>query len=90
MIPPLKNMQTMHLAQSAIVAFVLIGFYSYPFVTILFGKWPVRPSDLTQPQAGFVEVGWATLLTLFFYTVLIVPFFGGVYESSIGTAFATT
>ena len=68
--------------------FVLIGFYSYPFVTILFGKWPVRPSDLTQPQAGFAELGWASLLTLFFYTVLIVPFWGAVWESGFGTAIA--
>ncbi|MGD0398759.1 MAG: hypothetical protein ABSC04_07585 [Syntrophobacteraceae bacterium] len=85
---PLKTMQGAHIAQSAIVGFVLIGFYTYPFVTILFGKWPVRPSDLTQPQAGCAELGWATLLTIFFYTVLIVPFFGGVLESSFGTAFA--
>ena len=73
-------------AERAIVTFVLIGFYSYPFVTILFGKWPVRPSDLTQPQAGFAELGWASLLTLFFYTILIVPFWGLVWESSFGTA----
>ncbi len=38
--------------ERAVVTFVLIGFFSYPFVTILFGKWPIRPSDLTQPQAG--------------------------------------
>jgi hypothetical protein len=49
-----------------VVTFVLIGFYSYPFVTILFGKWPVRPSDLPQPQAGY-EIGWTSLPTLFFY-----------------------
>ena len=73
-------------AERAIVTFVLIGFYSYPFVTILFGKWPVRPSDLTQPQAGFAEIGWASTLTLFFYTILIVPFWGAVWESSFGTA----
>jgi amino acid transporter, AAT family len=35
-------------AQQAVVTFVLIGFYSYPFVTILFGKWPIRPSNLTH------------------------------------------
>ena len=38
--------------ERAVVTFVLIGFFSYPFVTILFAKWPIRPSDLTQPQAG--------------------------------------
>ena len=63
---PLDSMQASHFAQSAIVAFVLIGFFSYPFVTILFAKWPIRPSNLPQPQAGLAELGWCTLLTLFF------------------------
>jgi len=83
----LEAMQKAHLAQSAIVGFVLIGFYSYPFVTILFGKWPIRPSDLTQPQAGLAEIGWCSLLTLFFYVVLIVPFFGLVFGKVMGTSF---
>jgi amino acid transporter, AAT family len=83
----LEAMQKAHLAQSAIVGFVLIGFYSYPFVTILYGKWPIRPSDLTQPQAGLAEIGWCSMLTLFFYTVLIVPFFGLVYGKVMGTSF---
>ena len=56
----LATMQAKHFAESAVVCFVLIGFYSYPFVTILFGKWPVRPSDLPQPQAGLAEIGWCS------------------------------
>ena len=80
---PLDAMQTGHFAQSAIVAFVLIGFFSYPFVTILFAKWPIRPSNLPQPQAGLAELGWCTLLTLFFFTTLIVPFWGAVFGRSI-------
>lgn len=79
----LEVMKARHYAQSAIVAFVLIGFFSYPFVTILFGKWPIRPSNLPQPQAGFAEIGWCTLLTIFFFTALIVPFWGAVYGRSI-------
>lgn len=75
-------------AERAVVTFVLIGFYSYPFVTILFGKWPIRPSDLPQPQAGLAEIGWTSLLTLFFYTVLIVPFWGLVYGVMFGKSFA--
>ncbi len=78
---------TKHFAQSAVVCFVLIGFYSYPFVTILFGKWPVRPSDLPQPQAGLAEIGWCSMLTLVFYSVLIVPFWGLVFGKSIGNSF---
>ncbi|MCP4114013.1 MAG: hypothetical protein GY737_01175 [Desulfobacteraceae bacterium] len=78
---------TKHFAQSAVVCFVLIGFYSYPFVTILFGKWPVRPSDLPQPQAGLAEIGWCSMLTLVFYSVLIVPFWGLVFGKSIGSSF---
>ena len=73
-------------AERAVVCFVLIGFYSYPFVTILFGKWPVRPSDLTQPQAGLAEIGWASMLTLFFYTILIVPFWGMIWGTVFGSS----
>jgi amino acid transporter, AAT family len=73
--------------ERAVVTFVLIGFYSYPFVTILFGKWPIRPSDLQQPQAGLAEIGWTSLLTLFFYTVLIVPFWGMIYGQVYGSSF---
>ena len=75
-------------AERAVVTFVLIGFYSYPFVTILFGKWPIRPSNLTQPQAGFAEIGWCSMLTMFFYTVLIVPFWGMLWEVNFGKAYA--
>ena len=83
----LATMQAKHFAQSAVVCFVLIGFYSYPFVTILFGKWPVRPSDLPQPQAGLLEIAWCSLWTLFFYTTLIVPFWGLVFGTSLGSSF---
>lgn len=84
----LEAMKEKHFAESAVVCFVLIGFFSYPFVTILFGKWPIRPSNLTQPQAGFAELGWCSLLTLFFYTVLIVPFWGLIYGKVLGNSFA--
>jgi len=73
--------------ERAVVTFVLIGFFSYPFVTILFGKWPIRPSDLTQPQAGLAELGWCSMLTMFFFTILIVPFWGVVYGKVYGTSF---
>jgi amino acid transporter, AAT family len=75
-------------AERAVVTFVLIGFFSYPFVTILFGKWPIRPSNLTQPQAGLAELGWTSLATIFFYTILIVPFWGMLYGTVFGTSFA--
>jgi AAT family amino acid transporter len=74
--------------ERAVVCFVLIGFFSYPFITILFGKWPVRPSDLKQPAAGLAEFGWASFWTLIFYTVLIVPFWGLLYGKLFGTSFA--
>ncbi len=83
----LDAMRAKHFAESAVVCFVLIGFYSYPFITILFGKWPVRPSDLPQPQAGFLEIAWASFWTLFFYTILIVPFWGLVYTQLLGSSF---
>ena len=83
----LATMQAKHFAESAVVCFVLIGFYSYPFVTILFGKWPIRPSDLPQPQAGLAEIGWCSMITMFFYVVLIVPFWGWLYDTAIGSSF---
>lgn len=76
-----------HFGERAVVTFVLIGFFSYPFVTILFGKWPIRPSNLEQPAAGCAEIGWCSLLTLFFYVVLIVPFWGLIYDVMFGKAF---
>ncbi len=82
-----EAMKGAHFAQSAGVGFVLIGFFAYPFVTILFAKWPIRPSNLEQPAAGLAEIGWCSLLTLFFYVVLIVPFFGLVFEKMFGNAY---
>lgn len=79
----LAAMEAAELGQRAIVTFVLIGFFSYPFVTIFFDKWPIRPSNLTQPQAGLAEFGWCTLLSILFYVALIVPFWGAVYGQSI-------
>lgn len=73
-------------AERAVVCFVLIGFFSYPFITILFGKWPVRPSDLKQPAAGLAEFAWASFWTMIFYTVLIVPFWGMLYGKVFGTS----
>ncbi len=75
-------------AERAVVCFVLIGFYSYPFITILFAKWPIRPSDLPQPEAGLAEIGWCTMWTMFFYTVLIIPFWGLIYGKVFGTSYA--
>jgi len=75
------------LGEKAVVTFVLIGFFSYPVVTILFGKWPIRPSDLPQPQAGFAELGWTSMITMFFYTILIVPFWGLIYGVVFGTSY---
>ncbi|HBZ56298.1 MAG TPA: hypothetical protein DEO88_12900, partial [Syntrophobacteraceae bacterium] len=83
----LAAMKEKHFAESAVVTYVLIGFYSYPFITILFGKWPIRPSDLPQPQAGFAEIGYCSMLTLFFYSILIVPFWGLVFGKTLGTSF---
>lgn len=70
------------LAQVAVVCFVLIGFYTYPVFTIFFGKWPVAPSDLKQPNKGLAEIGVATTLTLFCYAVLIAPFFGLLFPGA--------
>ena len=83
----LEVMKENHLAESAIVSFVLIGFFSYPAITILFEKWPIRPSDLKQPQAGYAELGWGSLSTLFYFVILIVPFWGMVYSQQMGTSF---
>ncbi|NLB07674.1 MAG: hypothetical protein GX835_12050, partial [Desulfobulbaceae bacterium] len=70
------------MAQVAVVGFVLIGFYTYPVFTIFFGKWPVMPSNLAQPNRGLAEIGWASLVTLFCYAVLIAPFFGLLFPGA--------
>jgi len=67
------------LAQVAVVCFVLIGFYTFSVATIFFAKWPIQPSNLPQPAAGFAEIAWGALLTFLTYTVLIVPFFGSIF-----------
>lgn len=69
-------------AQVAVVGFVLIGFYTYPVSTIFFGKWPVQPSGLKNPETGFAEFAWGSLLTLVCYSFLIVPFFGSVFKEA--------
>ena len=77
-----------HFGERAVVCFVLIGFFSYPYTTILFGKWPVRPSDLKQPEAGLAEIGWCSMLTMFYYAILIVPFWGLIYGVLFGKSYA--
>ncbi|MFI5331592.1 MAG: hypothetical protein ACHQ2F_11270 [Desulfobaccales bacterium] len=77
-----------HFGERAVVCFVLIGFFSYPYTTILFGKWPIRPSDLKQPEAGLAEIGWCSMLTMFYYTILIVPFWGLIYGVVFGKSYA--
>ncbi|MCP4118796.1 MAG: hypothetical protein GY737_26065 [Desulfobacteraceae bacterium] len=70
-------------AQVAIVGFVLIGFYTFPVSTIFFGKWPIQPSNIPQPAGGVAEIAWGAMLTLFFYVVLIVPFFGFLFKGPV-------
>ncbi len=70
------------MAQVAVVGFVLIGFYTYPVFTIFFGKWPVMPSNLAQPNRGPGRDRWASLVTLFCYAVLIAPFFGLLFPGA--------
>jgi AAT family amino acid transporter len=76
-----------HFGERAVVCFVLIGFFSYPYTTILFGKWPIRPSDLKQPEAGLAELGWCSMLTMFYFTILIVPFWGLIYGVLFGKSY---
>jgi AAT family amino acid transporter len=76
-----------HFGERAVVTFVLIGFFSYPYTTILFGKWPIRPSDLKQPEAGLAELGWCSMLTMFYFTILIVPFWGLIYGVLFGKSY---
>lgn len=82
----LEGLKTSHMAERALVSFVLIGFFTYPVITILFGKWPIRPSNLEQPQAGTAELGWTSLVTLFFFVPFIVPFWGYIYSEVYGAS----
>lgn len=58
----------------ALTMFVLIGFVTYAFWSILFKKWPWG-DKLTQPALGFAEWGITTVITLFAYGILIYPFY---------------
>jgi AAT family amino acid transporter len=73
--------------ERAVVCFVLIGFFSYAFHAVLFAKWPIYPSNLQQPQAGLCELGWCTMLTVFFYSALIVPFWGLIFDVVFGKSY---
>ena len=61
----------------ALTMFVLIGFVTYSFWSILFKKWPWG-GKLTQPSLGFAEWGFTTVVTLFAYGTLIYPFYVSV------------
>jgi amino acid transporter, AAT family len=61
----------------AITMFVLMGFFTYAFWTILFGKWPWA-GKLTQPALGLAEWSITTVVTLLAYGSLIYPFYVSV------------
>lgn len=61
----------------AITMFVLIGFFTYAFWSILFHKWPWA-GKLTQPALGLAEWGLTTVVTLLAYGTLIYPFYVSV------------
>lgn len=58
----------------AITMFVLMGFVTYTFWSILFKKWPWG-GKLTQPALGFAEWSLTTVITLLAYGALIYPFY---------------
>jgi hypothetical protein len=64
-------------AGGAIVMFVLMGFVTYTFWSILFKKWPWG-GKLTQPSLGLAEWGLTTVITLLAYGMLIYPFYVAV------------
>ena len=64
-------------AGGAIVMFVLMGFVTYTFWSILFKKWPWG-GQLTQPALGLAEWGLTTVITLLAYGMLIYPFYVAV------------
>lgn len=64
-------------AGSSITMVVLIGFFTYAFWSIIFQKWPFA-GKLPQPALGLAEWGLTTTVTVFFYGLLIFPFFGNM------------
>ena len=64
-----------NIARSAVVGFVLIGFFAYPVFTILLGKWPVDQGNLSQPRKGVAELAVGSLLALIFYALFVAPMF---------------
>ncbi|TGE31591.1 hypothetical protein [Desulfosporosinus sp. Sb-LF] len=61
----------------ALTMFVLMGFFTYAFWTIIFHKWPWG-GKLTQPALGLAEWCLTTVVTLFAYGMLIYPFYVSV------------
>ena len=62
----------------AVVTFwVVTGFVTYPFWTILFQKWPWA-GKLPQPAAGMAEWAWTTVVTIIVFGMLVLPHFLGL------------
>jgi len=64
------------LSYASLTMFVLIGFFTYAFWTILFQKWPF--ASLEQPARGLAEWSITTVFTVIFYGLLIYPHFANL------------
>lgn len=73
--PSLEHHQIAETVGSALTLFVLIGFFTYAFWTILFQKWPFAGSGLKQPALGLAEWSLCTVFTVLFFGILIFPHF---------------
>ena len=86
---PLKVMQEKHFAESAIVCYVLIGFYSYPFVTILFREMARAPERSHSAPGGMCGNRMVLAVDSFLLHDPHCAFLGsGVRIIAFGTAFA--
>jgi len=67
----------MDIKMAAITFWVVTGFVTYPFWSIMFQKWPFG-GKLAQPGAGVVEWCITSLITILVYGILVVPHFANV------------
>ncbi|NPV92497.1 MAG: hypothetical protein HPY50_17165 [Firmicutes bacterium] len=65
----------MDVKMAAVTFWVVTGFVTYPFWSIMWQKWPFG-GKLPQPASGICEWCITTVITMVVYGLLVVPHFG--------------
>lgn len=68
----------------ALTLMVVVGFFTYAFITILFKKWPFTALASDKFAAGLAEWSTATVVTVIVYGIFVFPFFMMALKQPIG------